>query len=197
MPLCAWHDKCGNLSARPDRTADRHLAHPCSVAQIDHLTAVQLGKSHGILAFNPLLTRGAGNFPCSAPAGRLNRPSSNRQSGLLCNGIDAFLAPERTLEAHAFEQRFALFGARAERIGIAGRRGQSGVRDERLRLLGVLAEQRLVARFVLASAAQTAAAFAVLVQVPRMILHLKHILAFRAGGPAANATSRRFPLRCR
>ena len=47
-----------------------------------------------------------------------------------------------------------------------------------MRLLGVLAEQRLVARFVLASAAQTAAAFAVLVQVPRVILHLKHILHF-------------------
>ena len=103
------------------------------------------------------------------PCRTVEPPQFKQAVRIAGNGIDALLAPERTPETHAFEQRFALFGARAERIGIAGRRGQSGVRDERLRLLGVLAEQGLIARFVLASPAQTAAAFAVLVQIPRVI----------------------------
>lgn len=38
MPLCAGHDKCGNLSADRIEQQIAHLAHPCSVAQIDHFT---------------------------------------------------------------------------------------------------------------------------------------------------------------
>ena len=43
------HNECGNLSADRIEQQIAHLTHPCSVAQIDHLTAVQFGKSHGIL----------------------------------------------------------------------------------------------------------------------------------------------------